>query len=130
MRRSAQWGVLLLGLLAVAHVGSVAVPRENRLAIDFPADEVVREVRLEVTGLDGQPWSSIELHPPIPNPRRLECVLNLPPAEYRVEATYEIRPAGELDKNHGGGWTRVGVQHQIRLEGEAHHFPPPDHEAK
>jgi hypothetical protein len=130
MRRVAAWVVLFLGLFGLAHQISRAVPRDNRLVIGLSGDDVVREVRVDVTSPDGQAWRTIELHPLIPNPRRLECLLKLPPGEYRIDATYDMRPAGRIDKDHESDWTRMGVQHQIRLEGEDHHFPPPEHEAK
>lgn len=130
MRRFGAWGILLLGLLALAHQVGGAIPRESRLMLHLPRDRSVREVRIEVSGLDGQLWRNIELHPPIPNPLRQECSLRVPRGTYRIDVTYEVRSAGVIDKNHESDWTRVGVRHQILLDGEDQHFPPPEDEAK
>lgn len=83
-----------------------------------------------ITGLDGEPYRSSELHPGFPQPQWLTYVVDLPPQTYRVELEYHERPIGYVDKNHEGGWTTVGTQHQIRLDGGNHYFPPPDHEAE
>ncbi len=128
--RVAQWTVLLLGLLAVGHVASSSVPRENHLRFGLSADRAVRSLEVEVSSATGEELRSAVLRPAGGNPLKIDYLLSIPPGNYQVYIVYEMRPAEDLDKNHVGGWTRVGVQHQIRLEGEDHHFPPPDQEAK
>jgi len=130
MRRGAVWGVAILGALGIAQQVSRAVPRENRVMISLSREAVVREVRVDVTDADGEPWKSVQLFPRIPNPPWIECLVNVPAGEYRIKLTYQIRSTGSIDKNQESDWTLMGVQHQIRLDGEDHHFPPPDHEAK
>ena len=129
-RRVAAWLVLLVGLSVVLPVLKGILPRENRLRIDLPPERAIERVKVEVSNITGEILTGVELRAPDPNPRSLECVMRLPPGDYRVSVCMEDRPARQLDKNHGGGWTRVGVLHQIRFEGEDHHFPPPDNEAK
>lgn len=129
-KRVASWAALFLGCMALAHVIAPSFPRESRITIGLPVNTTVEAVRLEIARVDGEVLRTVELRPPFTRARQVEYVVALPPDEYRIETEYELRPADKHDKSHGGGWTRMGVQHQIRLEGEAHHFPPPEHEAK
>lgn len=125
---------MLLGLAGTAHVLTPSLPRDNRIRFRLPPDVEVGRVNVEVSDLLGETWTSAELFPEDPSSSEITYLVKLPPGNYRFKTEYEIRSkirsADADDKNHGGGWTRVGVQHQIRLEGEDHHFPPPDHEAK
>jgi hypothetical protein len=128
--RASRWTAALLGILAVLQVISRALPRENRIRIDLPLDATVKQVGIELADVAGEIWRTAELGIPSPNPRWIEYVVTLPPGEYRVSTTYELIQPVDRDKDHGMGSTLVGLQHQIRLEGEDHHLPPPKHEAK
>jgi hypothetical protein len=130
IRRAARWLATFLGLMAVLQVMSGALPRENRIRIDLPPEVTVTRVVMEISDLAGELLRIANLGAPIPNPPSLEYVVNLPPGEYCLSTTYELRRPMDLDKDHGTGSTVMGVRHQIRLEGEDHHLPPPQHEAK
>lgn len=125
-----KWILMMGGLLAVGSVGARTIPVENQLRIDLPRGQLVRRVEIEIADDSGDTWRTAEIFAPLPNPPSLDYVASLPRGTYQIATHYEILTADELDKNHGGGWTRKTVRHQIRLEGADHHFPPPKDEAK
>ena len=129
-RRAAQWGLLLAGFLALGQIASGIVPRDNVLTFSIPRGSELRRLDVEIRTADDQVLRMVTLYPQFRRAPRLEHVLSVPPGQYKLDLTYEIRSADFDDKNQGGGWTRLGLQHQIRLEGEDHRIPPPDHEAK
>lgn len=129
-RRALTWLVLLLGLSVAARLVSQTWPRENHLRLTLSRSVVADRVALEIVDLDGETWRSAELHPAAQNPTALEYTVSLPPADYQIRLQYRVRSIGYVDKNHGGGWTTLVIQHQIRLDGGDYRFPPPDDEAQ
>jgi hypothetical protein len=129
-RRAAIWLTLLVGLVAISRSVLGAWPLENRIQLVLPRRGVVERIRIEISDSEGEVLRTTELHPDIPNPESVLYVAHLPRGKYHWCAEFEIRPSGALDKNHVGGWTRMGVRHQIRFEGEDYRFPPPEDEAQ
>ena len=129
-RRAVTWLTLAAGLVGLGHVVADAWPHENNVRIGLPPAREIRRVMLSIQGLDGESYRRIELRPRHPQPRWLTYNVNLPPQIYVIHVEFDGRPLGHDDKNQGGGWTTVGTQHQIRLDGGDHYFPPPDDEAQ
>lgn len=100
------------------------------MRIALPRTHEVRRVTLSIEGLDGEIFRTVELRPSSSQPRSLTYNVSLPQQIYVVRVEFDGRPLGYIDKNQGGGWTTVGTQHQIRLDGGDHYFPPPDDEAQ
>jgi hypothetical protein len=99
-------------------------PHDNRLILKLPQREV-RSVRIELSDTSGELLRSVTLFPKDKLQKSLEYTARLPNGAYRAELAFECRSDAFDDKNHEGGWTLVGVQHQIRLEGEDYRFPAP-----
>ena len=116
--------IALAGTLAIGRQVAAVWPKQNRVIVRLPVAEV-RRVSIEIRQPHGEPIRRIELFPTSTRARQVECVVDAASGDYEFDVDYEFRAPDQVDKNHGGGWTRVGVQHQIRLEGEDYRIPPP-----
>jgi hypothetical protein len=123
-RRFVLWAVLLLGLLGIGKQVELVWPVDNRLIVSLP-DAEVRAVTIELCEPTGEALRSVTLFPRASTARQVEHSVKIARGDYQATLVFEYRSAAQVDKNHGGGWTRVGVQHQIRLTGEDYRFPAP-----
>lgn len=130
IRRAVTWLTLAGGLLGIGRVVADSWPHENSIRIGLAKAREIRLVTLTIQDLDGESFRTVELRPNHPQPRWLTYNVSLPSQIYVVRVDFSERPLGHVDKNQGGGWTTVGTQHQIRLDGGDHYFPPPDSEAQ
>ena len=124
-RRVVQWGLLLIGIVAIGNQVNHVWPRENRIILRLPKSPV-RRVKLDLFDGNEELLRTVELFPRPEQSVRLEYVVNVPKGLYRLDIDYEVQVADSNIKTPGVGWTRVGVRHQIRMEGEDYRFPPPE----
>lgn len=124
-KRVVLWLTLLVGLLLLGGEVAGGLPRDNRLVFELPHGTEVRRVSLTLTDSKQDVVRTIDLFPHGMVERSLSHTVSAVNGNYQLSVEFEMRAPGDVDKNHGGGWTRVGVLHQIRLEGANYRFPPP-----
>jgi len=107
--------IALAGTLAIGRQVAAVWPKQNRVIVRLPVAEV-RRVSIEIRQPHGEPIRRIELFPTSTRARQVECVVDAASGDYEFDVDYEFRAPDQVDKNHGGGWTR---------EGEDYRIPPP-----
>jgi hypothetical protein len=101
-------------------------PRKNRIIVGLPRSRV-NTVKFDIFDSDNELVRSASFFPKTTTPPRIAYEVDVPSGLYRLEIEYEVSKFDSRDgKTHGVDWTRVGVQHQVRLEGEEYRFPPPE----
>lgn len=123
-KRVVKWLLLAAGLLALGSQVDGIWSRDNLVVLLLPKAKV-GVVELELRDDDDDVIRQARLFPTAERAATLEYPIKVPRGAYRLALSYELAARGEVDKNHGGDWTRVGVVHQIRLEGGTHHIRPP-----
>jgi hypothetical protein len=113
------------GVLAIGSMVGRSWP--TAVAVRFTLPDGQREVRLlQVTLSDGddEAVGGVEVRPV--NARGpIVTEFRVPPGEYRLTGSYEVRRVVDVDKNQWGDWTRVGFRHQAHFEGRDLTFPLP-----
>ena len=117
---------MVIGLLVTGAVFNQGWPKENRVEIRLPRSrEGLERARLSLYDQAGELMLTVLRPLPQPNPPSISEVLRVPEGTYLL--TVEFQPTSrtreQIDKNHWGDWTMLGVDNQVQLQGRDYSFP-------
>jgi hypothetical protein len=126
VKKPIRWGLLLAFALLLGSQANRIWPRDNEIVILLPK-KPVHKVQLSLFDSDDDLIRSASFFPGFSAPSKISYGVSVPSGTYRLEIEYEISSEkASIGKSPGVDWTRMGVQHQVRLEGEEYRFPPPE----
>jgi len=118
----------VIGLLVTGAIFNQGWPKENRVEIPLPRSrETLERARLSLYDQAGELMLTVIRRLPEPNPPSISETFQVPEGTYRltVELQPARRPREQIDKNHWGDWTMLGVDNQVQLQGRDYSFPLP-----